>query len=84
MTWDPVAASWRQRSLMGSRWQAVRDGDLRTWVVNKYRVLLTRARLGMVIWVPRGEVLDDTRDPEEYDLIAKCLQNAGVRFLCDA
>ena len=43
---------------------------------NTYRVLTTRARYATVIWVPEGDVLDNTRDPETFssipDLFPEC------------
>ena len=39
----------------------------RFYMKNAYRVLLTRARLGMVIVVPEGSNEDKTRAPEFYD-----------------
>ncbi len=50
---------------------------------NAYRVLLTRARQGMVIFVPRGDPSDPTRDPKEFDRTAKYLRSCGVRYLSD-
>jgi hypothetical protein len=46
--------------------------------VNRYRVLLTRAREGMVLWVPPGSAEDPTRGPELYDPIAEYLVACGV------
>lgn len=37
------------------------------YLKNAYRVLLTRARQGMAIYIPYGDLLDDTRKPEYYD-----------------
>lgn len=48
---------------------------------NAYRVLLTRARQGMVIFVPRGDAADATRPPADYDAIADWLQACGVPCL---
>jgi hypothetical protein len=47
-------------------------------VINKYRVLLTRAREGMIIWVPKGDVADWTRPTESYDAIANYLSACGI------
>ena len=48
------------------------------YLLNAYRVLLTRARQGMVIFVPRGNAEDPTRLPEFYEPIAEYLQDAGI------
>lgn len=69
---------WMCRRLSGSRWQEIRVPEMRRWVLNKYRVLLTRARLGAVIWVPRGSREDETRCPDELDAVADCLTRAGA------
>jgi hypothetical protein len=44
---------------------------------NAYRVLLTRARQGMVIVVPPGDRTDPTRDPSYYDSTFSYLTNIG-------
>lgn len=46
--------------------------------INAYRVLLTRARHGTIIWVPRGDPNDPTRDPSRYDAIADYLRRCGA------
>ena len=49
---------------------------MRQYVLNKYRVLLTRAREGVVIWVPEGDPADSTRSPgwyaETFDYLVRC------------
>jgi len=72
---------WTQRSFRGSRWQTVRDPDTKNWIMNKYRVLMTRARLGTVIWVPGGSAEDSTRAIEDLNAIAEFLKIAGARPL---
>ncbi len=46
--------------------------------MNTYRVLLTRARYQTIIWVPRGDPADRTRDPAEMDAVAARLADFGV------
>lgn len=46
---------------------------------HKYRVLVTRAREGMIMWVPPGEPGDPTRRPEFYDATAAYLKDCGVQ-----
>ncbi len=48
---------------------------------NAYQVLLTRARQGMVIFVPHGDASDPTRSPAYYDSTFQYLANLGVRVL---
>jgi hypothetical protein len=47
---------WCYRAFKGTRWQEIRDEDAQRYRLNAYRVLLTRARQGMVILVPKGDV----------------------------
>jgi DUF2075 family protein len=74
-------ADWTYRKFRGTNWQNVNDAQTRQYVKNKYRVLLTRAREGMVIWVPQGEPDDSTRLPEFYDSTAQYLFDCGIKEL---
>jgi hypothetical protein len=76
-------AGWEMRNLRGASWTQIRDSDStnRGYLLNKYRVLLTRAREGMVIWVPRGSAADPTRDPARLDRTASHLLSAGVTLI---
>jgi hypothetical protein len=78
------------RALKGRKWclvagtgdpQAAAD-DPRTRIQNKYRVLLTRFRKAMVIFVPTGSPDDMTRAQGDFDSVYKYLLHCGVRFLC--
>jgi hypothetical protein len=51
------------------------------YLFNKYRVLLTRAREGMVLWLPPGDPSDPTRQPALLDATATFLGAAGVPML---
>ena len=62
-------------------WETVRQDGARHYLLNKYRVLLTRAREGMVIWVPPGDRDDPTRAPALLDATAAYLTGAGVAML---
>jgi hypothetical protein len=77
------------RTLRGRKWcvvngtgdpQASAD-DPRTRIQNKYRVLLTRFRKGMVIFVPKGSADDPTRAPADFDSVHTYLLRCGVRPL---
>jgi len=61
-----------------SKWGLVRNQDRRRYRENAYRVLLTRARQGMVIYVPRGDNADPTRLPYEFNATADYLLQCGV------
>jgi len=73
--------SWDIRKFKGTKWTQVRDGADRDYALNRYRVLLTRAREGMVIWVPRGSHRDATRDPRRFNELAEYLTACGVRSI---
>jgi len=69
--------TWQARNLRGTSW-TVPSSPATANRLNAYRVLLTRARFGTVIWVPRGDAADPTRDPGRYDAIAAYLQECGA------
>ena len=73
--------TWEYRKFRGAGWQAVRKETEQLYTVNRYRVLLTRARNGLVIWVPRGDPNDPTREPERFDRVYAALRQAGVPSL---
>ena len=65
----------------GERWQTVHDEMRQRYLKNGYRVLLTRARQGYVIYVPKGSEYDPTRPPSYYDETYEYLLSAGIREL---
>jgi hypothetical protein len=73
--------AWSCRRLSGNAWHAVRATEDLRHIQNTYRVLLTRAREGMVLWVPVGDASDRTRKPEELDATADFLVAAGAQIL---
>ena len=78
LLWDNTDAAWVFRRLSGDKWLRVGDDGRKRFIANAYRVLLTRAREGMVIWVPRGDRDDITRDPVRLDDTARYLEQCGV------
>lgn len=70
---------WKCLEFKGTRWQAVKNEERRRFLKNAYRVLLTRARQGMVIFVPRGDPNDPTRLPEFYDGTYEYLIEIGLK-----
>jgi len=72
---------WQHRSFRGHRWNQVRQDARKHYLKNAYRVLLTRARQGMVIVVPPGDRDDPTRSPEFYDPTFEYLNGIGIPVL---
>lgn len=73
-------AEWVAYKLSGSDWQ---KDSLLDVAKNGYRVLLTRARKGMVIFVPTGDRSgeDPTRNVEFYDAVWGFLKACGAKDL---
>lgn len=69
---------WRHHQFVGNKWQNIHKAERQLYLKNAYRVLLTRARQGMVIVVPSGDPEDPTRDAEFYDPIFQYLVEIGV------
>jgi hypothetical protein len=69
---------WSFHDFRGSRWENVRATDRQTYLRNAYRVLLTRARQGMVLFIPPGDESDSTRSPRYYDSTFDYLVSLGV------
>jgi DUF2075 family protein len=72
---------WECRSFCGSRWNQIRKEENKAYLKNAYRVLLTRARQGMVIVVPKGDEEDPTRKAEYYDPVYEYLKDIGFPIL---
>ncbi|MCQ6961357.1 DUF2075 domain-containing protein [Mucilaginibacter aquariorum] len=70
---------WDFKTFSGTKWQNVKALEKQQFFINKYRVLLTRAREGMIIFVPPGDVKDPTRKPSDYNQIADYLISCGVK-----
>ncbi len=68
-------------SFKGTKWQNVKDEFQKRYLENSYRVLLTRARQGMVIYVPLGDDTDTTRQSKYYQGVFEYLQTCGLKEL---
>jgi len=75
------AGGWETLQFKGTRWQAVNDDARKSYIANSYRVLLTRARQGLVVFVPAGSAEDGTRPPDQYDAVFRYLVQCGFREL---
>jgi len=71
VTWDAdfrhTKSGWSHHSFRGNGWNNINKDERKQYLKNAYRVLLTRARQGMVLVVPHGDIEDSTRSPQYYD-----------------
>lgn len=85
VTWDGDLRysnkGWQSYSFKGKKWQNIHKEERKQYLINAYRVLLTRARQGMVIVVPEGSKEDHTRSPKIYDDTFNYLKSIGFSSL---
>lgn len=85
VTWDGdfrySPEGWKYLSFVGTRWNNINKEERKLYLKNAYRVLLTRARQGMVIVIPEGNTEDHTRRSEYYDPTFEYLKNIGIRVV---
>lgn len=85
VTWDGdlryANDGWKTFAFKGSKWQNIHNIERKKYLINAYRVLLTRARQGMVIVVPEGSDDDPTRKAEYYDATFNYLRSIGITFI---
>lgn len=72
---------WKTFAFKGNKWQNIHSTERKKYLINAYRVLLTRARQGMVIVVPEGNPEDQTRKSEYYDSTFEYLQSLGLSVI---
>ena len=85
VTWDAdfryTPEGWKHCSFCGDRWNRIKKPERQNYLKNAYRVLLTRARQGMVIVVPEGDPIDPTRNPAFYDPTFNYLTDIGIQAI---
>jgi len=85
VTWDGdlrfTEEGWKSYSFKGNIWQNIHKEERQKYLLNAYRVLLTRARKGMIIVVPEGNNEDHTRQPEFYDSTYEYLKRVGLESI---
>ncbi len=72
---------WQYQAFKGTCWQQIRQKEKQQYLLNAYRVLLTRARQGMVIYIPNVDDADWTRPNSKYDSIYQYLKRCGFEYL---
>lgn len=73
------SSAWQYLSFKGTKWQSIKQPDAKEFLKNTYRVLLTRARQGMVIFIPEGDILDHTRPEKFYEGTWDYLKSLGIK-----
>jgi hypothetical protein len=85
VTWDAdlryCSDAWSHHQFVGSKWQNIKVPENQRYLENAYRVLLTRARQGMVLVIPEGSDIDVTRSKSYYDPTYKYLKSIGLQEL---
>jgi hypothetical protein len=85
VTWDAdfrfAKNGWEHWSFVGDHWNHIKKQERQTFLKNAYRVLLTRARQGMVIVVPPGSSEDLTRKSGFYNPTFEYLQAIGFEVI---
>jgi len=85
VTWDAdfrySPKGWGHYSFCGDRWNRIKKEERKQYLKNAYRVLLTRARQGMIIVVPHGNTDDHTRKPLFYDSTFDYLSQIGFSVI---
>ena len=82
--WDGdlrYSEGWHTYDFKGTRWQSINDRFRKLYLKNAYRVILTRARQGLVVFVPKGDAADATRPPHFYDGTYDYLKDCGFETL---
>ena len=69
---------WIYKNFRGTEWQSINDQTRKMYLKNSYRVLMTRARQGMIIFIPPGDDNDRTRKKEFYDGVYNYFSSLGV------
>ena len=81
VVWDAdfryLDGQWQHFSFVGDRWNRILKDERKSYLKNAYRVLLTRARQGMIIVVPNGDDADPSRTPAYYDATFNYLAGLG-------
>jgi len=75
--------SWNYQNFEGTNWKSIVSEVDKSYLRNAYRVLMTRARQGLIIFIPYGDDLDRTRPKELYDSTYRFLKSCGIMEIND-
>ena len=78
-TWSTELNSWMYRKSRANGWVEPKKDEVKQFLKNRYRVLLTRFRYGMVIWIPEGNDNDKTRPCLWVDETFNFLKQFGIK-----
>jgi hypothetical protein len=70
---------WNYQSFEGTKWKSIINEIDKSYLRNAYRVLMTRARQGLIIFIPYGDTFDPTRPCELYDNTYNFLKSCGIQ-----
>ena len=71
-------SEWKFQNFKGTKWQNINQKIDKEYLKNTYRVLLTRARQGMVIFIPKGSEIDHTKPSIFFDGTYNYLKEIGI------
>lgn len=72
---------WNYQSFEGTKWKSIISEIDKSYLRNAYRVLMTRARQGLIIFIPYGDTLDPTRPSELYDKTYNFFSSCGIKTI---
>jgi hypothetical protein len=74
-------SGWNFQNFKGSKWQNINQDAAKNYLLNSYRVLLTRARQGMIVFVPDVDNSDETRPKDYYDKTFEYFKQCGLTII---
>jgi DUF2075 family protein len=74
-------SQWDFKNFSGTRWNQTKTESEQQFLLNTYRVLLTRAREGLIVFLPEGDERDETANPEFYNAIFEYLVSCGLQII---
>lgn len=79
MFYDNNQNQWNYKKFTGTTWKNCSNVERIKYLINSYRVLLTRARQGMIIYIPQGDENDSTRYSFRYDGTYEFFVRIGIK-----